>query len=266
MKSELSKKSYRKDVSNVLKRALVLMVLLHSSFFTLHTSFFTLNSSFSTLHSSLFILHSSFSISAQGLQKGKASYYSKKATGARTSSGERLHHDSLTCAHRTHPFGTKLKVTNVQNGRTVVVKVTDRGPFGKGRIIDLSWGAAKQLGILTQGVAMVTVEIDNSDLIIPFKPKDDKKLYEIDFDTQDPGPSMIPVWQDMKEAQRKESKPLHKLGDSSTQQKQQAAQQNVQQQTTETHHSATKTNSSVLDEIDKNPNKSRVSQKRSVSK
>ena len=90
--------------------------------------------------------------------RGKASFYSKKATGARTASGERLHHDSLTCAHRTYPFGTILKVTNLRNGLTVNVRVTDRGPFGRGRIIDLSYAAAKALGMLSQGVAMVEVQ------------------------------------------------------------------------------------------------------------
>ncbi|MBF0965366.1 MAG: septal ring lytic transglycosylase RlpA family protein, partial [Alloprevotella sp.] len=82
-------------------------------------------------------------ITAHAQQKGKATFYSKRATGARTASGERLHHDSLTCAHRTYPFGTLLKVTNLNNGNTVVVRVTDRGPFAKGRIIDLSYAAAK---------------------------------------------------------------------------------------------------------------------------
>ena len=91
-------------------------------------------------------------------QRGKATYYSKRATGSRTANGDRLHHDSMTCAHRTFPFGTLLKVTNTQNGRTVVVRVNDRGPFIRGRIIDLSWGAARELGILSQGVAAVTVE------------------------------------------------------------------------------------------------------------
>lgn len=91
-------------------------------------------------------------------QRGKASYYSKRATGARTSSGERLYHDSLTCAHRTYPFGTLLRVTNENNGKEVIVRVTDRGPRGRGRIIDLSYGAARQLGILSQGVAVVRVE------------------------------------------------------------------------------------------------------------
>ncbi|MCR4602292.1 MAG: septal ring lytic transglycosylase RlpA family protein [Prevotella sp.] len=96
---------------------------------------------------------------AQQVQKGIASYYGKRATGRLTSSGERLHHDSLTCAHRTHPFGTMLKVTNPANDSVVVVKVNDRGPFGRGRIIDLSWCAARQLGILRQGIAPVEVEV-----------------------------------------------------------------------------------------------------------
>ena len=241
MKNELSKKTYLFIVSNVLKRTLALVALLHSSFCILHSSF----------------------IFAQEPQKGKASYYSKRATGSRTSSGERLHHDSLTCAHRTHPFGTMLKVTNVQNGKSVVVKVIDRGPYGRGRIIDLSWGAAKELGILSQGVAMVTVELAD-ELVIPFKPKEDKLLYEIDFDTQDPGPVMTPVWQDMKKAQHKESKPLHKLGDNSTKNKQQAPAEkknSVGSLQVVSHPQA-----SVFDEIDKNPHKSRVSQKRNKDK
>lgn len=96
---------------------------------------------------------------AQQHQKGKATYYSKRATGAKTASGEKLHHDSLTCAHRFYPFGTFLKVTNLANDKSVVVKVTDRGPFGRGKIIDLSWGAAKEIGMLAQGVASVKVEV-----------------------------------------------------------------------------------------------------------
>ena len=91
-------------------------------------------------------------------ETGKASYYTKSWTGRLTSSGDRLHHDSLTCAHRTFPFGTLLQVTNPANGRVVVVRVNDRGPYVRGRIIDLSWGAARELGILSQGIATVTVE------------------------------------------------------------------------------------------------------------
>lgn len=212
-----------------------------------------------------------YSSYAQEPQKGKASYYSKRATGTRTSSGERLHHDSLTCAHRTHQFGTMLKVTNIQNGRTVVVRVTDRGPFGRGRIIDLSYRAARELGILSQGVAMVTVELAN-ELIIPFKPKEDKAVYEIDFETPAPEPSITPIWQELKEAHKKPSKPLNKLGDkrqhATGHVTQQATQSLAQKQKTASLDNGTKgaekASTNVFDEIDKNPNKSRVSQKRTA--
>lgn len=113
-------------------------------------------------------------------QTGKASFYSKRATGSRTSSGERLHHDSLTCAHRTYPFGTLLRVTNERNGKQVVVRVTDRGPHGRGRIIDLSYRAARELGILAQGVAVVRVERVHTSKI-PFKPEKET-LPELDFE------------------------------------------------------------------------------------
>ena len=109
----------------------------------------------------LLITHCSFLIcnaEAQTVQRGKASYYSKRWTGRRTANGERLHHDSMTCAHRTYPFGTLLRVTNLKNGLQVVVRVTDRGPFGRGRIVDLSWGAAKKLNMLGAGVVPCTVE------------------------------------------------------------------------------------------------------------
>lgn len=156
------------------------------------------------------------SLHAQKQQRGKASYYSKKATGARTSSGERIHHDSLTCAHRTYPFGTKLKVTNPGNGKSVTVKVTDRGPFGRGRIIDLSWCAAKELGILSQGVAMVVVERADK-IVIPFRPDDDKKLTELDFESgnmahrREADLCVRPSWHELKEANRRpEGKKLGK--------------------------------------------------------
>lgn len=130
-------------------------------------------------------------------QRGKASYYSKKATGARTSSGERLHHDSLTCAHRTYPFGTLLEVTNPANGRTVTVRVTDRGPYLRGRIVDLSWAAAKQLGILSKGVAMVTVRPTNR-WVVPFKPDDTKEIMEFDFETNAGSDDALrPAWHEM---------------------------------------------------------------------
>ena len=149
-----------------------------------------------------FIMCAAIATQAQDAQRGKATYYSKRATGARTSSGERLHHDSLTCAHRTYPFGTKLQVTNLQNGRSVVVRVTDRGPFARGRIIDLSWRAAKELGILTQGVAMVEV-VRADEIVVPFKPSDDKRLVEFDFESADIEDHLRPSWHEMREANRR---------------------------------------------------------------
>ena len=113
----------------------------------------------------LFTLASSLIVLAQ-TQTGKASHYSKKWTGRRTASHERVHHDSMTCAHRTYPFGTLLRVTNLRNGLQVVVRVNDRGPFGHGRIVDLSWGAAKAIGMLAAGVVPVTVERIDSAILV----------------------------------------------------------------------------------------------------
>ena len=142
------------------------------------------------------ILLTGFTFLQAQKQKGKATYYSKKATGTRTANGERLHHDSMTCAHRTYPFGTLLKVTNPSNKQEVIVKVTDRGPFTRGRIIDLSWGAAKELGILADGVAMVTVErIDSTDIIkVPYRSKERRELPELDFGVSTEGGSFIDAW------------------------------------------------------------------------
>lgn len=131
-------------------------------------------------------------------QTGKASYYAKSLTGRRTASGERLHPDSLTCAHRSYPFGTKLKVYNPANGRSVIVRVTDRGPFVRSRIVDLSWRAAKELGIISQGVAMVTVQKAN-DIIVPFLPPDDIEVPELELETNEGSSGITPYWQDMKE-------------------------------------------------------------------
>ena len=90
-------------------------------------------------------------------QTGKASYYAHRLQGRKMSNGIPYHRDSLTCAHRTLPFGTLLEVRNPKNNKRVVVKVTDRGPFIRSRIIDLSYAAAKELDIVHQGVARVEV-------------------------------------------------------------------------------------------------------------
>lgn len=115
--------------------------------------------------------------------RGKASYYSKRATGARTANGERIHHDSMTCAHRTLPFGTLLRVKNLRNGKEVTVRVTDRGPHSRNRIIDLSYGAARELGMLSQGIALVEIE-KVQDIRPPFKIEGSEiNLPEFEFET-----------------------------------------------------------------------------------
>lgn len=146
----------------------------------------------------------SFTLLSAQTQKGKATFYSKRSTGARTASGVRLHHDSLTCAHRTYPFGTLLKVTNLSNGKSVVVKVTDRGPFARGRIIDLSWRAAKELGILSKGVSTVKVEVYNGAEGIPYRRNDGVDLPEIDFEITEAGYSFADNWEELSKKSTKE--------------------------------------------------------------
>jgi rare lipoprotein A len=91
-------------------------------------------------------------------QTGVGSYYGPELHGRRTASGERFNQAALTAAHRTAPFGSRLKVTNLSNGRSVVVRVNDRGPFVRGRVVDVSAGAARQLGMHGRGIAKVRVE------------------------------------------------------------------------------------------------------------
>ncbi|MFA6726002.1 MAG: septal ring lytic transglycosylase RlpA family protein [Candidatus Cloacimonadaceae bacterium] len=88
-----------------------------------------------------------------------ASYYSKRFNGKKTASGETYNQNEYTCAHKTLPFNTLLKITNPKNGKTVQVRVIDRGPFIRGRDLDLSYAAAKELGLLKHGVMKVSVEI-----------------------------------------------------------------------------------------------------------
>jgi rare lipoprotein A len=91
-------------------------------------------------------------------EQGRASYYSDKLAGRKTSSGERYNIAKLTAAHKTLPFGTLVKVTNLSNGKSVIVKINDRGPMIKGRIIDVSKKAAQTLGMIKAGIANVKLE------------------------------------------------------------------------------------------------------------
>jgi rare lipoprotein A len=92
-------------------------------------------------------------------QTGIASYYSM---GKRTANGERYHPDGISAAHRSLPFGTRVRVTHLNSGRSIVVRINDRGPFIRGRIIDLSRGAAGALGIRGSGLARVRIEVIGS--------------------------------------------------------------------------------------------------------
>lgn len=99
------------------------------------------------------------SIAATGVISGVASWYGPGFHGRKTASGERYNMDALTAAHKSLPFGTRVRVTNRNNGKSVVVKINDRGPYVGGRVIDLSRGAARTIGMIGSGTAKVTVEI-----------------------------------------------------------------------------------------------------------
>ena len=92
-------------------------------------------------------------------QEGMASWYGPGFAGRLTANGERFDPSALTCAHRTFKFGTMLEVTNLDNGRTVVVRVNDRGPYAKNRVIDLSEEAARRLGMIEKGHVKVRIEV-----------------------------------------------------------------------------------------------------------
>jgi len=98
-------------------------------------------------------------------QCGKASWYAEQG---RTASGERMRPDARTAAHRSLPFGTLVKVENLRNGRTVIVRINDRGPFTRGRVIDLSRGAASEIGMIGAGTASVRLSVlDKTGVPVP---------------------------------------------------------------------------------------------------
>ena len=202
----------------------------------------------------LFALATSLTALAQ-VQSGKASYYALKFTGRKTASGERMHHDSLTCAHRTYPFGTLLKVTNPANGKSVIVRVTDRGPYVKGRIIDLSARAAREIGIMAQGIAPVIVERHNP-AIIPFKP-DDIELPDFEIGTNE-GADEKPIWVALKEdrdrkiceQKAREEEALRKKALAATEQPVNVSPVEEQKE------------DDILEDINKSPNKSKAYLKR----
>jgi peptidoglycan lytic transglycosylase len=94
--------------------------------------------------------------------QGEASYYGAELAGNRTASGERFNPAAFTCAHRSLPLGSMVRVTNVANGRSVVVRVNDRGPFARGRIIDVSLAAAREIGLVRAGRGQVRLDLVHS--------------------------------------------------------------------------------------------------------
>lgn len=92
-------------------------------------------------------------------ERGTASWYGPNFDGKPTASGEKFNQSAMTAAHKTYPFGTVVRVTNLRNGRSVEVRINDRGPFVKGRIIDLSRGAAKKIDMIQAGTVPVRLDV-----------------------------------------------------------------------------------------------------------
>jgi peptidoglycan lytic transglycosylase len=97
--------------------------------------------------------------SYETIGQGEASYYGAELAGNRTASGERFNPAALTCAHRSLPLGTMVRVTNLANGRSVTLRVNDRGPFARSRILDMSLAAARDIDMVRAGKAQVRVEV-----------------------------------------------------------------------------------------------------------
>ena len=98
------------------------------------------------------------STAATAQSVGHASFYGKELAGRKTASGERFNPGGMTAAHRSLAFGTQLKLTNISNGRTAIVRINDRGPFVRGRVLDVSFGAAQALGFVGRGTASLRIE------------------------------------------------------------------------------------------------------------
>lgn len=131
----------------------------------------------------------------QFLLKGKASYYHDALHGNKMSNGEPYHRDSMTCAHLKLPFGTMLKVKNMRNGKEVIVEVTDRGPYAKKYILDLSRAAARELGIIGIGFAPVEITIHTPPKV-PFRIEEkEEEMPELDLQHQILAIYPEPLWQ-----------------------------------------------------------------------
>ena len=154
----------------------------------------------------LFALCNVFTLTIKAQSDGKASYYSNGLHGRRMSNGERYDRNAFTCAHRTLPFGTRLRITNPRNGKSVIVRVTDRGPFVRGRVVDLSYAAARELGTIASGVAYVKVELVRKETEIPFPSESTGtiEMPEIEYGTAGVCYEFIPEWEKVEEDKPKE--------------------------------------------------------------
>ena len=127
-------------------------------------------------------------------QSGKASFYADKFEGHQTASGEKYKHGKLTAAHKSLPFGTKVRVTNIENNQSVDVVVNDRGPYVDGRIIDLSRSAAEKLDFVNRGLTDVKIEVlDAGDGKSGMEIKaidrvavDEKEFYDFEIERKEP--------------------------------------------------------------------------------
>ena len=130
-------------------------------------------------------------------ERGVASYYHNKFHGRKMANGEPYHRDSFTCAHRRYPLGSWLRVMNPKNGKAVVVKVTDRGPFSRNFTIDLSLAAARHLDIIVQGHAPVEISQVSSQTsgIVPFKMEEEpEEVVDIELDFVPAAEYPFPDW------------------------------------------------------------------------
>ncbi len=131
---------------------------------------------------------------AQVLYNGRASYYHDALHGRKMSNGDPYHRDSMTCAHLKLPFGTMLKVRNLNNGKEVVVKVTDRGPYAPRFILDLSRAAARELGIIGIGHAPVEISLYHPSKIPFLLEEDETEIPELDLQLRTLANYSEPLW------------------------------------------------------------------------
>jgi len=140
------------------------------------------------------LLYLSVASAMAQVQVGKASFYADKFEGSPTASGEKYRASRLTAAHKTLPFGTKVRVTNLANNESVVVTINDRGPFVEGRIIDVSKSAAERLSFFNQGTAEVKLEIvdatdgkqETQPVAVDHVVVEDKETYQFDIKRVNP--------------------------------------------------------------------------------